>query len=146
MSHLKVTAARRAGWEVAFADLMAEKQSHVFAYGEDDCATLHADVCRALTGIDPMNGLRGAYVSKTAAARLMKKRGFASHEAALDAHFERCAPAMARRGDIGLVETESGLGGVVVMGAMVWGWAEPKAGAGGRFVDRAQLVRAWRVG
>lgn len=46
-----------------------------FAYGTHDCCTFAADVVEALTGRDPLAGLRHGYATVTGAARLIQSLG-----------------------------------------------------------------------
>lgn len=96
--------ARRPGWDAAFAEAMQRHVGAQFAYGASDCLLMAADVCLAMTGVDPMKGLR-RYEGELAAFRLMARLGLADVEAALAAVFPRLpGAALAMRGDAGIVE------------------------------------------
>lgn len=143
---------RLKGWEVALAATIEHHAQTPFAWGQSDCLTMVADVATTLTGTDPMDQFRGRYSSGAGAARVLKAAGFASITEALSAQFEEAPPAMARRGDCGVVETvvrgKTVLAAVVVTGAEVVGKSPPgKAGGTGlTILSRDRLVRAFRVG
>ena len=147
-----VPATRARGWEIALARVVEHHAATPFAWGASDCLTLVADAAQALTGFDPMAQYRGRYQSGGGAARLLKKAGHADLGAALAARFEEVAPAMARRGDAGLVETtvrgRLSLAAVVITGAEVVGKSPPgrDGGTGLSIVSRDRLVRAFRIG
>jgi len=140
------------GWEVALARVIEHHAQTPFAWGQCDCLTMIGDAVVAVTGADPMAVYRGRYTSGGGAARVLKKAGFDDVGAALASQFEEVAPAMARRGDAGIVETtvrgKSVPAAVVIIGAEVAGKSSPgKAGGTGlSIVSRDRLVRAFRVG
>jgi hypothetical protein len=143
--------ARRPGWEVAFADTVSRHQAMPFAFGSSDCLSQIADLDLAMTGHDPMKTLRGEYEDRKGVLAALKKRGFGSIADALAATYPEVEPAMARRGDCGLVETgEAGdpLAAVIVLGDMVMGKAPPRDGEtyAPTFLPRDRLVRAFQIG
>lgn len=154
MSTEHVRPARHSGWEVAFVETVARHQAEAFAWGKSDCLTRIADLALAMTGVDPMADIRGNYDSATTSAGVLKDLGFDDIEAALAAHFELVAPSMARRGDCGIVVTESGKrevkAGVIVMGDMLLGCALPAMpetdASGAIWLPRERLVTAFRIG
>jgi hypothetical protein len=154
MTAEKIWPARHSGWEVAFVETVARHQAEPFAWGQSDCLTRIADLALAMTHVDPMADLRGTYDSPTASAGVLKDMGFEDIEAALAAHFQPIAPAMARRGDCGIVVTESGKrevkAGVIVMGDMLLGCALPNMpetdALGAIWLPRDRLVSAYRIG
>lgn len=151
---VKIQPARHSGWEVALVETIARHQAEPFAWGQSDCITRIADLALAMTGVDPMADLRGGYDSAAGSAGVLKDQGFVDIEAALAAHFEPVAPALARRGDCGIVMTESGKrevkAGVIVMGDMLLGCALPAMpetdALGAIWLPRERLVAAYRIG
>lgn len=143
---------RLRGWELRLVEVIEDHGAAPFVWGKSDCLTLCADVVLALTGEDPMQLYRGSYSSAAEARRLLGSEGFADVGEALAAQFEEVAPAMARRGDIGIVETQVGSrtvpGSVVVTGANIVGKSAPARGSriGMTTLDRDRLVKAYRVG
>ena len=74
-----------------------------FAWGVSDCLIVPADLCLAMTGVDPMKRMR-RYSSEVGAMKLLLKTGCADVEAALALAFRPVPPAYARRGDCGVFE------------------------------------------
>lgn len=147
-----MAATRVRGWEVRLAEVLDQHAEAPFAWGTSDCLTLVGDVVQALTGSDPMASFRGSYATAAEARRLLGGEGYANVDEALAAQFEEVAPAMARRGDIGVVETRVGKrvvpGSVIVTGVNVTGKSPPARGAriGLTTLPRERLVKAYRVG
>lgn len=143
---------RRRGWERALVETASRHQLLPFSHEKSDCLRLVADVDRAMTGHDPMRGSRRESRSVRGALRVLKRRGFASVAEALAATYPEIAPALARRGDCGVVESRNGerieLAAVIVLGDQVMGKSDPvEPGATGvTFVSRDRLVRAFRIG
>lgn len=106
-----------------------------------DCWRLVMDTVEAVSG-ERLYADLPAYSSAMGAARLLKERGFDSVGDALAAVLSEVPPALAQRGDVGVVEDRGGEAGVVVIGADVLGMAP----AGLARVPRARLKRAFRVG
>lgn len=138
--------ARIPGWDIRLAEVVESLGAAPFSWGEADCLTMVADVDRAMTGYDPMAGLRGKYRSAGGAVRLMRKLGYASIDAALGERYPETGPAMARRGDCGIVAANEGtflFGAVVVLGDVVMA----RASQGGRtLLPRERMLRAFRIG
>jgi hypothetical protein len=119
---------------------MIEKRSAIpFGWrGGRDCVSFAARAVKAQTGIDPRGDLRWSSM-KQADAAISQEGGI---EAALDARFDRIAPALARRGDIaGIVDDRFGVRLMVVEGAMLVG---PSASGLDR-LPRAVMTIAWNV-
>lgn len=94
---------RKSGWDAAFIETIQHHVAAPFAYGASDCLLMAGDVCRAMTGVDPMRGLRH-YRTEVGALRLLARLGFGDVEDALAAVFPRLAgAAQAMRGDAGVV-------------------------------------------
>jgi hypothetical protein len=140
------SAVRTPGWDVRLAEVVEGLREAPFAWGTADCLTMVADVDLAMTGHDPMAGQRGKYRSAGGAVRLMRKLGYVSIDTALGALYPETGPAMARRGDCGLVAANEGtflFGAVVVLGDVVMA----RASQGGlTLLPRERLLRAYRIG
>lgn len=131
---------RAVGWEKALVRELARLNAEPLEWGKSDCVTRVADVAKAMTGVDPMASLRGSYSSELGAARVMVARGCADVGELLASAFPEVAPAMARRGDVGVVPGPDGvLSAVVFEGADV-------SGAGRARTSRTRVVRAFKVG
>ncbi len=140
------------GWELRLAETLSQHAEAPFAWGQCDCLTLVGDVVEALIGTDPMADWRGRYGSAKAARDLLGAQGYADVQEALAARFEPVAPSLARRGDIGIVETRAGRrivpGAVIVTGVNVVGKSAPARGSavGLTTLARDRLIAAYRVG
>ena len=122
-----------------------------FAWGRHDCCLFAADVCRAITGLDPAADLRGRYGTVLEAFKLLDKRfcgGVAQAAEALAARagWPEVRPGFARRGDVALVMDDEGLDalGVVDMNGTHVAVLRPDKGLARHPLARAR--RAWGIG
>jgi hypothetical protein len=100
---------------IAFID---SRQNTPYAWGRDknDCISFALGAVEAQTGIKVAPSLKWA--GPKAAASIIKK--FGSLEAALDAHFKRIPPAVAKMGDIAGVPDEAfGIHPMIVEGILL---------------------------
>lgn len=137
---------RLPNWRSRLAAAVLESHAP-FEWGKNDCAIFAARCAEAVTGIDYAADWRGTYSTMKGAAAALQKRGFSDLTALVvgilgaDAEVH---PALARRGDVALLQTDSELGwaiGVIDherLGVMT------ETGYG--TVDRSMAVRAFRVG
>lgn len=124
--------------DIAALLAMIERRAVIpFAWrGGRDCVSFAARAVKAQTGIDPRGDLRWSSL-KQARAAIAKEGGI---EAALDARFDRIAPALARRGDIaGIADEMFGIRLMVVEGAML---VAPSANGLDR-LPREHMIMAW---
>ncbi|MFG1205558.1 DUF6950 family protein [Xanthobacter flavus] len=128
-------------WEERLADVIAAYQGGVFVWGKRDCFRLPVDVARAVAGLVLWPDVRPYRTPRGAAIRLAR-HGFRGVGGALAAVLEEVPPALARRGDVGVVLEHGAEAGVVVLGTELAGMAP----AGMTIVPRERLVRAFRVG
>lgn len=134
---------RRPDWR---ARLHAEIEAHrgkAFVWGAHDCALgLAAGAVAAITGADLRGDWGSRYSTAIGARRALTRAGFASLGEAVAAVLPECHPAMARVGDIALIE-EGAIGALAVCngGALL---VLTEGGLGIR--ERSAAVRAWRVG
>lgn len=105
-------------------DLIAIKENAAFDYGKNDCTLFGADVVLAQTGIDLAANYRGKYRTRTGGYRILKREGYVSHVNILEKHFEEIPVALAQIGDLGVVETETGISIVVILGRIAAGLSE----------------------
>jgi len=130
---------RVADWEARLASLVVEAQTRRFAWGVFDCCIFAADAVQAMTGKDPMDGLRG-YTTWRQAILLVRRLGGlpAAVKQALGEPLS--VPTLAQRGDVVLVNTKlPALGVVVGASALV-----PLSTGVQRF-PVGDWVTAWRV-
>ncbi|HTN63522.1 MAG TPA: hypothetical protein VL147_18535, partial [Devosia sp.] len=109
------------------------------------CLIVPADLCRAMTGTDPMRGLR-RYGTEAGAMKVLLRLGFRSVEDALAVVFAPIDPLRARRGDCGvLAQMQDGrpwLSTLIVMGDRAVG----KGPRGPMIVATSSLKRTFAIG
>jgi hypothetical protein len=114
--------------------------------GKNDCVRLAAFVLRRM-GHHPQLGKAGTYTTGAGAMRALKRAGFDSLGAALDAlGLERIAPAAARVADIVMIPGEAPLDGaltIAVGNGRVLGFHEDMAVA--EILQPVAFIGAWRV-
>ncbi|MCF1744614.1 DUF6950 family protein [Paradevosia shaoguanensis] len=138
--------ARLPGWELAYVATIERQAQEPFAWGQADCLRSAAELCLAMTGVDPMAGLPD-YATADEADALLASLGFSDLKQALQSVFRRIPKAHARRGDVGLVESvledRRILSTVIIMGEISIG----KAVTGGAIhVPTSSLLAAFAVG
>lgn len=111
---------------------------HEFGAQANDCVSFLAGAVKAQTRRNPLGRL--TWKNERAAIALLKREG--GVEAALDARFERIAPAHAHRGDIGAIADDRlGLHPMLVAGRTLC--SPGKRGL--KHCPRALMVAAWDV-
>lgn len=90
------------GWEVRLVEAIEAARARPFVWGENDCATVVADVRKALTGDDMAAEWRGRYRTARGAMRLIRSMGHATLAEAVTARLGPPLPSvlMAGRGDV----------------------------------------------
>ena len=138
--------ARRPGWERQFVSTMERLQTTPFGWSPDaHCLGAPATLCQAMTGVDPMRGLR-RYSTEAGAWRQLFKLGFRDVEEALQAVFPEVDRMRARRGDCGVLEQkidgQPWIATFIVMGDRALG-RSPK---GPVYVPTPALKRCFAIG
>ncbi len=131
---------RREGWESRLEAHIREAYSHAFAWGERDCALWAAGWVLAATGEDFLSNWRGRYTTAAGAAKLMKRRKFASVAAIATAHLPEIPVKLARRGDLLMHPVCGALG--ICYGRHGFFLTE----GGVTMIDAGTCPVAWRVG
>jgi hypothetical protein len=109
---------------------------HAWGRENNDCAGYALAAVEAETGVRVARALK--WRDRASALRVIAR--FGSLEAAFDAHFERVAPALAKRGDIaGIPDEEFGIHPMIVEGTTLVGPGEQ----GNRRQPRAAMTLAW---
>ncbi len=136
---------RLPNWRARFAAEIDRQRREAFAWGRQDCALgLVSGSVLAITGADLAVGYRGKYRGPAAALRILRDEGCETLADFAATKLTEIAPAMARIGDVGVIEADGPLGqafcivdasGLIVM---------TEAGHGRR--PRADMIRAFRVG
>lgn len=137
--------ARLPGWERSYVEVLMHHQAQPFAWGTSDCLIVAADLCKEMTGRDPMHGLR-RYGTEAGAMKVLLKSGYRNVEEALEATFPEVSPLLARRGDCGVLEQSIGgqpwLSTLIVMGDRAIG----KGPRGPVVVAMSSLKRTFAIG
>lgn len=139
---------RLADWPALFIAFLASRQTMPFAWGSNDCVAFAADDVLAITGTDPLSGLRGAWDDEPqATALLRRKRGLAG---AVTGRLgpPLPTPRLAQRGDVLIVVARHAVGAAPSRFLAVCDadrWAAPHRGGLARG-PMEQAVRAWGVG
>lgn len=128
-------------WPARLAEVIARHERLPARYGVSDCFTFPMDVVAALTGDDPWGDARD-YETEGEAARALVARGFDDVGDAFAAVLKEIPNAFAGRGDIGVVEIDGTVYGVVCVGLVLL-CKRPD----GRMLrlPRGRLARSFRV-
>lgn len=96
---------RREGWERRLFELIEARRSEPFAWGKNDCLTFALEGFEAVHGV-PALELPGSYKTEVGAARLLKRLGHASLEAAATSVLGKplASVLLAQRGDIAFLD------------------------------------------
>ena len=94
---------RHPNWELRLYEAIEAVRFKPFQWGEFDCFTFAADCVKALTGVDPMAGIRGEYADPRGAYEILNELG--GPEKAITDKLESigyrpCRSRHATRGDI----------------------------------------------
>ncbi len=91
---------------VRLALFTKDRRKTPYAWGENDCVTFAADAVWAITGVDPIEDIRGSWDSEEGARAVLE--GLGGLIEAVDARFERVDPKFAQRGDVCLIRDAKG--------------------------------------
>lgn len=115
-----------------------------FAWGTHDCAMFAGSAIEAQTGADPFAAWRGAYATEEAAEAVAAPWGGLEGLVALElARFgvQDCPPALAQRGDVGMVR----VGNTEALGVVLGGMVAVPGVERVQFVPVGRVYRAWGV-
>lgn len=87
-------------WRPQLIAAIDSARTKTFAWGTQDCATFSADCALAITGVDPMAGMRGIYHSADEAKEVCTDRGHANSVEFVASIYQERSPGMAQTGDI----------------------------------------------
>jgi hypothetical protein len=128
------------GWEERFIDELNRHAALPGEYGISDCFMMAMDVASVIT--DKLLDYDFDYSNEIGAALVMRDHNWTHVGHAFASYFPQIPPSMAWRGDIGVVEWDEELCGVVVLGLEVVGKHPVK---GIVRVPRSALKLAYRV-
>lgn len=123
----------------ALVALLDARMRAPLAWGRNDHVVLAADAARACAGVRLRRAFGCRWTTADAAARAIARRGGLA--AVLDAHLTPVPPAMAQRGDLGLVRIDGAEVLAIVEGHLL---ATPGAHGLAR-LPRAALAAAWSL-
>jgi hypothetical protein len=133
---------RREDWPERLLVTIERHGALPLAWGASDCLLFPADCVLAMTDTDIAAEARGAYASLDEGLSLLTGRGLADMAEAFASLFPEIAPALAGRGDLGVIVRPHGALPVVFVDTVAVG----KSDAGGlRRVPRSLATRAFRV-
>ncbi|MCF6265226.1 MAG: hypothetical protein L3J57_01620 [Desulfuromusa sp.] len=129
-------------WPTVLNDLLEQRRSTPFQWGENDCALFTADVVEALTGVDYAADFRGRYSSVIGSVRSLAKAGHSNIEQAITAVLgEPVEPPFIKRGDVCLFAGGEGMTVGICVGVMI---VSPAA-AGLQWSPMSLAVRGWNL-
>lgn len=124
-------------WPETLSEFIEARRNTPFVWGETDCTLFAADAVKALTGVDPAAQYRGKYSDQKGALRLIKEAGSLSGLVPL----ESIPVQFASRGDVVLLDTESGQALGVHLGRVIAG----QGPTGLMFVPTSHALAAWKT-
>lgn len=133
---------RRKDWEAALHDAIARHAALPFEWGRVDCITFPADCVLAMTGVDVIAEERGKYNSDIGAGRRLVANDCRDVGDWLARKLPEIHPVRMGRGDVGVIEKDGAISGVVCIGPQVVGKA---VGLGLAYLPRSAAVRAFKV-
>jgi hypothetical protein len=132
---------RFSDWRIRLHGYMASTHAVQFEAGKADCALDTAGAVEAMTGHDFARGFRG-YRSIAAGLVKLRKVGFDDHVELARSMFPEIPVAMARVGDVAVLDLDDGLALCIVLGDRISVFSESGRGV----VPLTAAVTAFRVG
>lgn len=99
---------RLVDWTIRLQDLLQRSATRTFESGTFDCCAFAADDVLALTGVDVIEDLRGLWTSEGEATDLVNRLNGLQAEVTRRLGSPVNNPWLAKRGDIGMYESEGG--------------------------------------
>lgn len=139
-------------WEAHLAALISARAAAPFAWGTQDCVTFAADAVQAITGADPIAGIRGTWHDAAGAEAAIAaffgcpgRIDQATHAMAQRQAWPEVPPALAQRGDLVLVPAGPPSGGLVVPAICTGERAMHPGSAGLVATPMTRAIRAWSI-
>ncbi len=127
-------------WRHRLTAYMAASARRPFRMGRHDCSLFAAGAVKAMTGKDIARGFRG-YRTYKGGLKKARQKGFKDHVAIFASHFEEVPIALARLGDVAVIETEEGPAVGIVQGEHIYTAAQE----GLALMPLLSAARAFRV-
>lgn len=132
-------------WRSRLSEEMDRQRQDPFAWGKHDCAIgFGAAIVQAVTGEDLARGYRGKYASPRGALKLLAEAGAETLGDFVAMKLPEVNPALARLGDIGVIEADGPVGQGLCMVDATGVVVLTETGHGHR--PRSDMVRAFKVG
>jgi Domain of unknown function (DUF6950) len=129
-------------WQARLAAHFARGRRGPFAYGSHDCATFAAGAIEAVTGQNPLQELGLRYTTLRDGLRGLSRAGYLEPVAFVRGTYPEIAPALARVGDLAVLDTPEGPALGVVAGAVV---LAPRVPSGLASRPLTSAVTAFRI-
>jgi hypothetical protein len=131
-------------WPERLAAFIEGRRHAPFAWGTHDCAMFGGSAIEAQIGTDPFAAFRGRYTTEEEADAITSPAGgFEALLAATLAEFgaAECPPALAQRGDVGMVR----VGNTEALGVIMGGLVAVPGPDRLAFVPPSRIYRAWAI-
>jgi hypothetical protein len=141
-----MTLKRFPDWRDRLGLIIDSRRELAFEWGRFDCALHVCDCIRAMTGVDPAEGLRGTYSDEAGAAKIYgtNLQQYIATSAAAQGMTE-VPVTFARRGDVVFIDNKTPQGAVGVV-SLDPRFASCAAEIGHAMVAIEHWKRAWSVG
>ncbi len=128
-------------WPTLMREVIEEHRDQEFAWGKSDCS-MFADIVKVMTGIDPLENIRG-YSTPEGAIKRLKKEGYESVLQLVEDKFKEIHSSLAGRGDLGYPDE---IGSSLMSPAVIDGVNSFSKGPEGFVVmPKGVLVRTFKV-
>lgn len=123
-------------WESALAEFIRARADMPFAWGVNDCCAFAAAGIEVMTGAELLRGVP-PYATAAEAALILKR----PLEEWMDERLNRCEPAFAQRGDVGLIVIDGRRSLALFEGHWLYGPGQTKLAR----AKRDAALMAWAV-
>lgn len=132
---------RKTNWVSIIASEIERNRDTCFEWGKADCCLVVADIVKAFSGLDIAQKFRGKYATKLGSVRALKRIAGGGISEAVSMSLVEVDPMLVSRGDVTLIESDSGESLALYFGGRVWAMTE----SGFSDFPRDLIKKAWRV-
>lgn len=134
---------KKLNWQTEFLQMVGERATEPFVWGQNDCALFAADAVKIMTGTDYAEEFRGKYKTEAGAKRQLAKASEDGLVGILNDKLEPIDPNLCQRGDVILFRTDLG----PTTGIYWHGGAFTTSPDGVKLFDSIHndIIKAWRV-